>query len=212
VSGASLPELIARYPALDECVPDIDGAFRLLEACFERGGKVMVCGNGGSAADCEHLVGELMKGFLSRRPLPAAARERLAAEFPAHGEYLADTLQGALPAISLVSQSGLISAYGNDVAPDMVYAQQVYGYGRPDDVLIAISTSGRSPNILNAVRVARAQGVASIGFSGRSGGELAELCDVTVRVPEDETLRIQELHLPIYHTLCFMLEQAFFPD
>lgn len=212
MSEAVLPSLIARHPELDECVPDIDAAFRLLESSFEKGGKLLICGNGGSAADCEHLVGELMKGFLSRRPLPADQRAQLGEAFPAEGEYLADHLQGALPAISLVSQSGLISAYANDVAPDMVYAQQVYGYGRPEDALIGISTSGRSPNVLSAVRVARARGLSTIGFSGRDGGDLAQLCDVTIRVPEEETLRIQELHLPIYHTLCSMLEQAFFPD
>lgn len=208
----NLPNLLARYPELDECVPDIDAAFRVLESSFEQGGKMLACGNGGSAADCEHLVGELMKGFLSKRPLPTKMREQLTQEFPGQGGYLADHLQGALPAISLVSQSGLISAYANDVAADMVYAQQVYGYGRPEDVLVAISTSGSSANVVNALRIARAVGMASIGFTGRDGGEMPGLCDVTVRVPEDETLKVQELHLPIYHVLCSMLEQAFFPD
>jgi D-sedoheptulose 7-phosphate isomerase len=209
---AVLPELIARYPDLDECVPDIDTAFQVLESCFERGGKALICGNGGSAADCEHLVGELMKGFLSPRRLGDEARARFRAAFPEQGGYLADHLQGALPAISLVSQSGLVTAFANDVAADMVYAQQVYGYGRPEDVLIAISTSGRSPNILNALRVARAQGLATIGFTGRGGGDMVDLCDVIVRVPEEETLKVQERHLPIYHALCSMLEQTFFPD
>lgn len=212
MSASSLPDLIARYPELDECIPDIGSAFQLLESAFEGGGKLLLCGNGGSAADCEHLVGELMKGFLSRRPLPPETRRLLAEQFPAQGEYLADHLQGALPAISLVSQSGLISAYANDVAADMVYAQQVFGYGQAEDALIAVSTSGRSANVLNAVRVARALGMSTIGFSGRDGGEMAELCDVTVRVPQDETLKVQELHLPIYHALCGMLEQAFFPE
>lgn len=212
MSGPVLPELIARYPELDECVPDIDDAFQILADCFEKGGKLLICGNGGSAADCEHLVGELMKGFLSKRPLPDEVRSRLTDAFPAEGEYLADHLQGALPAISLVSHSGLMTAYANDVASDMVYAQQVYGYGKPGDVLIAISTSGRSANILHALRVARTQGMATIGFSGRSGGDMPSLCDVVVRVPEEETLKIQERHLPIYHALCEMLEQALFPD
>ncbi|HEX7005350.1 MAG TPA: SIS domain-containing protein [Trueperaceae bacterium] len=212
MSGAVLPELIARYPELDECVPDIDAAFQVLVDCFEKGGKLLLCGNGGSAADCEHLVGELMKGFLSKRPLPAADRTKLLEAFPDEGEYLAAHLQGALPAISLVSQSGLITAFANDVAADMVYAQQVYGYGRPGDVLIGISTSGRSKNVLNALRVARYLGMATIGFSGRSGGDLPELSDVVVRVPEDETLKIQERHLPIYHALCEMLELALFPE
>lgn len=210
--GAVLPELIARYPELDECIPSIDSAFRLLEDCFERDAKVLICGNGGSAADCEHVVGELMKGFLSKRPLSAEERGRLTDAFPVQGPYLADHLQGALPIYSLVSQSGLISAYANDVAADMVYAQQVHGYGRAGDVLMAISTSGRSGNVVNAVRVAQARGMACIGFTGKAGGDLTELCEVAIRVPEEETLKIQELHLPIYHALCTMLEYAFFPD
>ena len=212
MSEAVLPELIARYPELDECGPDIDRAFQTLADCFEGGGKLLLCGNGGSAADCEHLVGELMKGFLSKRPLPPEERSSLLDAFPGEGEYLADHLQGALPAISLVSHSGLMTAYVNDVAADMIYAQQVFGYGRPGDALIAISTSGSSRNVLNALRVARSRGLATVGFSGRSGGEMPALCDVLVRVPEDDTLKIQERHLPIYHALCSMLEQAFFPD
>lgn len=212
MNAAILPDLIARYPELDECIPDINGAFQVLADCFESGGKLLICGNGGSAADCEHLVGELMKGFISRRPLPAEVRSSLLNEFPDDGEYLADHLQGALPAISLVSQSSLITAYANDVAADMIYAQQVFGYGKPGDALIGISTSGRSRNILNALRVARSRGLATVGFSGRTGGDMPELCDVVVKVPEDDTLKIQERHLPIYHALCSMLEQAFFPD
>lgn len=212
MSEAVLPELLARYPELDECIPDIDEAFQILTECFENGGKLLICGNGGSAADCEHLVGELMKGFLSKRPLAAEERSSLLDAFPDEGEYLADRLQGALPAISLVSQIGLITAYANDVAADMIYAQQVFGYGKPGDALIAISTSGNSRNVLNAARVARSRGLATVGFSGRSGGEMADLCDVVVKVPEDDTVKIQERHLPIYHALCSMLEQAFFPD
>ena len=208
---ASLPDLLARFPSLEECVPDIQAAYELLEGCYAAGGKVLACGNGGSAADCEHIVGELMKGFLSRRPVPAEVRGRLLEQFPGEGEYLADNLQGGLPAISLVSQSGLLTAYGNDVDFEMAFAQQVYGYGREGDLLIAISTSGTSRNVVNAVRVARAQGLATLGFTGSGGGHLAELCDVTIRVPREETSFIQELHLPIYHFLCANLEQTFFP-
>lgn len=208
--SSPLPDLVARYPRLEACLPDIDAAFRALERCYLEGGKVLFCGNGGSAADCEHLVGELMKGFLSKRPLPSEQRRRLEADFPEEGAYLADHLQGALPAISLVSHVGLMTAYANDVASDMVFAQQVYGYGREGDALVGISTSGNSRNVLQALRVARTLGLATIGFSGRSGGQMAEVCDVCVRVPEEETSAIQELHLPIYHALCSMLEQSFF--
>jgi D-sedoheptulose 7-phosphate isomerase len=190
---------------------EIVAAHALLHATFAGGGKVLLCGNGGSAADCEHIVGELMKGYQAPRPLAAEVRAQLAAAFPQEGAYLADHLQGALPAISLVSQSGLITAFANDVAPDMVFAQQVYGYGRPGDALIAISTSGNSANVVNAVRVARAFGLHTLGFTGAAGGQLQSLCDVTVCVPSSQTATVQEYHLPIYHALCELLEDAFFP-
>lgn len=205
-----LHTLVRRYPELTDCLADIQAAFDLLRATFQRGGKVLVCGNGGSAADSEHIVGELMKGYRLPRPLPDAARRRILETWPEEGTYLADHLQGALPAISLVSQSALISAYANDVAADMVYAQQVYGYGRPGDALIAISTSGNAANVLHAVQVSRALGLGTIGLTGRDGGRLKTVCDVTIRIPADSTPAIQERHLPIYHTLCALLEEAFF--
>jgi D-sedoheptulose 7-phosphate isomerase len=183
---------------------------RLVET-YSRGGKVLVCGNGGSAADAEHLVGELMKGYLAKRPVPTETRDNLLALFPMEGQYLADHLQGALPTISLVSQSSLITAYANDVAADMIFAQQVYGYGKPGDALLAISTSGNSKNIVHAAQVARAQGVIAIGMTGASGGALRNVCYVTVRVPSDVTAEIQERQLAIYHAVCAMLEQEFFP-
>lgn len=204
-------ELLRRYPDLEGCIPALEQAFTLLERCYRGSGKVLVCGNGGSAADSEHIVGELMKGFLSRRPLNPSARQRLIDVFPEDGAYLADNLQGALPALSLVSQTALLSAFANDVAPDMIFAQQVYGYGRPGDALIGISTSGNSGNVLRALQVARAMGLATIGMTGRSGGRMVGLCDVTLQVPYDTVTEIQERHLPLYHTLCIMLEDAFFP-
>jgi D-sedoheptulose 7-phosphate isomerase len=191
-------------------VPGIEEASRLLVEAYGQGHKVLTCGNGGSAADSEHIVGELMKGFMLRRPVPDELRHRLRAQFAELGDVLADHLQGALPAISLVSQAALISAFANDVAADMVFAQQVYGYGQPGDVLIGISTSGNSLNVINAIRVARTLGVKTIGLTGRTGGAMLSLCDVCIRVPSDQTYEIQERHLPIYHALCMVVEEEFF--
>ncbi|WNR43470.1 D-sedoheptulose-7-phosphate isomerase [Paenibacillus roseipurpureus] len=202
--------LISKYPDLSSCKKDIEAAYRELSSSFHSGGKLMVCGNGGSAADSEHIVGELMKGFMSKRPLGAKQRSLLEGANPTDGAYLADRLQGALPAISLVSHSALITAYANDVAPDMIFGQQVYGLGREGDVLLALSTSGNSANVVRAVQVANAIGVRTIGLTGKGGGKLGELCTVTIRVPYNLTPDIQERHLPIYHTLCMMVEQEFF--
>lgn len=209
--NAILCSMTTRYPELINCLSDIELGFELLNQSFNQGNKLLLCGNGGSAADCEHVVGELMKGFISKRPLSTSISDRFEREFPGEGLDLADKLQGALPAISLVSHSALISAYANDVDPEMVFAQQVYGYGRSGDVLIAFSTSGNSANILRALQVAKVQGLKTIGFTGDSGGKLKSLCDVTICVPWEKTLDIQERHLPIYHALCLMLEEAFFP-
>jgi D-sedoheptulose 7-phosphate isomerase len=204
--------LIDKFPDLAACREDVEQAFLLLRACFQAGGKLLLCGNGGSAADCEHLVGELMKGYLSPRPLPAATRQQLEESFPENGRYLAGHLQGALPAISLASQMGLITAYANDVAADMIFAQQVYGYGRDGDVIAGISTSGNSRNVLHALQVGRALGLRTLGFSGGSGGGMKPLCDVCVCVPATRTADIQERHLALYHALCAMLEEAFFGE
>lgn len=205
-----LGELIAKYPELDGCRSDIEAAYRCMSQSYRAGGKLLVCGNGGSAADSEHIVGELMKGFMSKRPLAAGRREMLVAACREDGAYLADHLQEALPAISLVSHSALMTAYANDVAADMVFAQQVYGLAQPEDVLLALSTSGNSANVVRAVQTARALGVATVGLTGSGGGRLAALCSVTVRVPWNSTPDIQERHLPIYHLLCMLLEQEFF--
>ena len=206
-----LDALVQRVPGLNECAADIQAAFELLAAMYRGGGKLLICGNGGSAADSEHIVGELMKGYLSKRPLPDAVRRSFSAVFPDDGAYLADHLQGALPAISLVSQTSLLTAYANDVAADMFFAQQVYGYGRPGDGLLAISTSGNAANVVRALQVARVVGLRSIGLTGRKGGALKGLCDIAIRVPADETPAIQEYHIAVYHTLCEMLEREFFP-
>ncbi len=203
-------QLIFSYPGLDVCAADIEAAYNVLRDCYQRGGKILTCGNGGSAADAEHIVGELMKGYLLKRPVPEETRAKLRATNPEDGDYLADHLQGGLPAISLVSQTSLLSAIANDTAADMIYAQQVYAYGRGGDALIGISTSGNSTNVLRAIQVARALGLRTIGLTGRTGGKLKPLCDVCIRVPANDTTLVQERHLPIFHVLCAMLEEEFF--
>jgi D-sedoheptulose 7-phosphate isomerase len=207
-----IERLILRYPDLAPCASDILHLSDLLIGSYHHDGKVLVCGNGGSAADSEHIVGELMKGYLRRRPTPAALRERLQAVAGENGNYLADHLQGALPAISLVSQTALLSAFANDVAADMGYAQQVYGYGQPGDVLIGISTSGNAANVLHALQVGRALGLHTAGLTGQSGGRMCAYCDVALRVPSSITAEIQERHLAIYHIVCLMVEEAFFDE
>ena len=195
-----LTELTLRYPALCHLQADIEAAFCALKACYESGGRAYLCGNGGSTADCEHIVGELMKGFMSKRLL---TDEKIP-------EELRNNLQGSLPAISLPSQSAIISAFANDVEPDFVYAQLTYGYANKNDLLIGISTSGNSKNIVNAVKVAKAMGVKTMALTGKNESELSKLCDVTIKAPETETYKIQEYHLPIYHYLCAEIENKLF--
>jgi D-sedoheptulose 7-phosphate isomerase len=199
-----------RDGTLKPCRRELEQAFDLLSGSFRRGGKLLVCGNGGSAADSEHIVGELMKGFHSRRPIPEADRARLAVAGGEEGRYLAERLQGALPAISLVSQVSLATAVANDVAADMVFAQQVYGYGRRGDALLGISTSGNAANVLNALRAARAFGLGTLGLTGAEGGRMKGLCDVLIRVPASSTPEVQLWHLKVYHALCTLLELEFF--
>ncbi len=205
-----LQQLVAKHPGLQDCIEDVRRAVELLCDCYRAGGKALFCGNGGSASDCEHLVGELMKGYLLPRPVPAEVRRRLEAAIPEQSDYLASRLQGALPAISLVSHSSLITAIANDTAPDMIFAQQVYGYGQAGDVVVGISTSGNSTNVLQALRVGRALGLRTLGFTGGSGGSMKALCDVAVCVPRQATAEIQEGHLAIYHALCAIVEETFF--
>jgi D-sedoheptulose 7-phosphate isomerase len=205
-----LETLIRRYPDLECCRADLLKAFEILKTSFQSGGKLLIAGNGGSASDSGHIVGELMKGFMLKRPVSQSIREKLLSNGEEEGGYLADHLQGALPAISLISQTSLLTAFANDVAADMVFAQQVFGYGRPTDVFLGLSTSGNSLNVIRAAQVAKSLGMCTIAMSGQSGGRLFELCDVTIRVPYHLTPDIQEKHLPIYHTLCIMLENEFF--
>ena len=211
VVESHLEELLRRYPALAVCRNEIEKALHLLIRSFTDGGKLLVCGNGGSAADCDHIVGELMKGYLSRRPLPQEVRKRLGEVDPEVGPALADTLQGALPAVNITAGSALLSAFGNDVEPDYAYAQAVYGHGRPGDVLLGISTSGNAQNVRAALCVARAMGLSTIGLTGQGGGKVSGRCDVLIAVPARKTYEVQELHLPVYHCLCAMVEAHFFP-
>ena len=207
-----LSSLLARYPTLAVCEKQLDAAFDLLAAAYKNGNKLLVCGNGGSAADSEHIVAELMKGFLKRRPISAADAAKLSESGGAPGETIATRLQGTLAAISLPSQMSLLTATANDGDFDMVFAQQVYGLGKSGDVLLAISTSGRSKNICNAVIVAKAFGLKSIALTGKSGGDLAPLADIAIKVPSDNVAEIQELHLPVYHWLSTELEATFFSE
>jgi D-sedoheptulose 7-phosphate isomerase len=199
-----IAELIDRYPVLNACCESVGDAFRVLEACYERDGIVYLCGNGGSAADAEHIVGELMKSFAFKRSIPASDWEEVG------DEAISANLEGALRAVALTGHSSLSTAFANDVNPGMVFAQQVYGYGRKGDVLWALSTSGNSENVLHALTVARGRGLKCIGMTGQEGGAMRELCDVCICVPEIETFKVQELHLPVYHALCRMLEKRFF--
>ena len=205
-----LDELIERYPVLDKVRDNILAAYEVLRDCYEAGGKLLVAGNGGSCADSEHIVGELMKGFIKRRPVTEAFAQALSEADPKRGDALAAGLQGALPAIALTGHNGLSTAFANDVDGAMIYAQQLYGYGRQGDVFLGISTSGNAENIMYAVAVAKAAGIKTIGLTGKDGGALGRACDVPLIMPEQETFKIQELHLPVYHALCLMLEEHFY--
>jgi len=210
MSTTELDRLFARYPALTACGQEMTAALRLCEDCFAAGNRLLICGNGGSAADAEHIVGELMKSYRKPRPVSEQLRRALANVDPDDGPEIADRLQAALPAISLCGHPSLASAYANDVAPELVFAQQVYGYGRPGDLLLAISTSGNSRNVVAAALVARARDLQTVGLTGAEGGRLYDICDVTIRAPAHETPEVQELHMPIYHWLCEALEARFF--
>lgn len=207
-----MEELIRRYPELEIIQEDILRAYECLKSCYEQGGKVLIAGNGGSCADAEHIVGELMKGFVKKRPLSKQLQEQLIAGDEVSGEMLALGLQESLPAIALHNHPGLNTAFSNDVNGDMLYAQQVCGYGQAGDVFLGISTSGNSKNVDYAVSVAKAKGLSVIGLTGKDGGILGKKADVAIIVPEMETYKIQELHLPIYHTLCLLLEAHFFKE
>ena len=203
-------ELFERYPKLESCRQQIWNAYEVMEQSYSKKGKLLVAGNGGSAADAEHIVGELMKGFVKPRNLSDEFAGKLMEIDSAMGKELAEKLQGALPAIALVDHVALSTAYLNDVDPLLGFAQQINGYGEEGDVFLAISTSGNSKNILYACTIAKAKGMKVIGLTGRDGGKLKEMADVCIIAPETETFKIQELHLPVYHCLCLMLEEMFF--
>ena len=204
--------LLTRYPALSVCKDDIVAAYEIMEEAYFHDHKLLIAGNGGSAADSEHIAGELMKRFKTPRPVPQSFADKLKSIDPVRGENLAHNLERGLMAIPLVAHEALTTAYINDVDGLGVFAQQLYGFGRPGDVFLGISTSGNSKNIMSATVVARALGIKVIGLTGAKGGELAQVADVAIRVPETETYMIQELHLPVYHCLCLMLEDRFFGE
>ncbi len=205
-----LDQLADRYPVLEAVIPQIRAAYEILEQCYENGGKLLAAGNGGSCADAEHIVGELMKGFVKPRHVSEEFAKALYEADPERGEELARKLQGGLPAISLSNHPGLSTAYLNDVDGNLIYAQQTYGYGKKGDVFLGISTSGNSKNVMYALAAAKALGMKTIGLTGQNGGLLKAAADVTISVPETEVFKIQELHLPVYHALCLMLEERFF--
>lgn len=199
-------ELFVRYPALIDCKNDILGAYNILSDIYSSGKKLLVCGNGGSAADSEHIVGELLKRFKKPRKINPEVYEKLG-QFGEDGAKLRETLEGSLKAISLTSHIAFSTAFANDREPQVAFAQQLYGLADEGDAVLLISTSGNSMNCVYCAEVGKAMGLKTISFTGEKESKLSSLCDVTVRVPETETFKVQELHLPIYHCLCAMLEE-----
>ncbi len=207
---AILNDLFIRHPSVRVCESAIREAVDCFIACYSSGGKLLVCGNGGSAADAEHIVGELMKGFIKRRPVPADIAEMFMRVSDELGAELVAQLQCGLPAIALTGHTSLNTAFANDVNPHLVFAQQVFGYGKAGDILMGLSTSGNAKNVRYAFAVAKALGLSTVGLTGKSGGTMKELCDILIAVPEESTPLVQELHLPVYHALCSIVEEHFF--
>lgn len=205
-----LNEVISRYSALESCRLDIQNACNMVIDCYSNNGKLLACGNGGSCSDADHIVGELMKSFERKRPIEPVLEENLKNIGGERGNYIAGKLQNALPAISLNAHSALYSAIANDIDASLAFAQQVLGYGNKGDILIGITTSGNSQNVIDAAITARAQGLKVIGLTGQTGGMLKEYCDITIRVPATNTADVQEFHLPVYHTICKVVEYRFF--
>lgn len=201
-----MESLYERYPKLNICEADISTAIDMLALSFEAGHRLYVCGNGGSAADALHIVGELVKSFVLKRPLDSDFVENV------ENKELASNLQNALPAFALVENSALFTAFLNDCDPEYVYAQQVYAYARKGDCVLGISTSGNSKNVVHAIEAAKGRGAVTIGLTGAKGGKLKEICDCCICAPETETYKIQELHLPIYHAVCLALEEHFWGE
>ena len=212
ISMDNIKHLIERYPSLSVCEQDIRSAYLLMEKSFASGGKLLIAGNGGSAADSDHISGELLKSFVLKRTPEKTFLDTLSSIDKDTGAYLADKLQGSLPAIPLTSHSALMTASLNDVDGNVLFAQQVMGYGKAEDVFLGISTSGNSKDIIYAMVVAKAKGLKTIALSGRDGGKLKSLADISIVVPQTETYKIQELHLPVYHALCLELEAHFFAE
>lgn len=202
--------LIERYPELAVCGEDIRKAIDTLTSVYSNRGMLLLCGNGGSSADCDHIVGELMKGFLKKRPLDSQKKTEMIKRCPALEEEMLSSLQGGFRAVSLPSLSAFGSAFSNDVDASLTYAQATLALGREGDALIAISTSGNAQNVIAAAKVARGIGMKVIAMTGKSGGTLAELADIAIKAPATETFKVQELHLPIYHCICAELEEYFF--
>jgi len=202
--------LCERYPALNYLKNQVAEAARLITDCYSRGGKLLICGNGGSSADADHFAAELMKSFESPRPLDDSFKERLREISGTRGKYLGEKLEHALPAISLSSNTALTTAISNDIDPLLIFAQQIIGYGNEEDVLVGISTSGNSQNIVDATITAKALNLNVIGITGKTGGKMKQYCDVLVNVPETGTARVQELHLPVLHTICLIVENHFY--
>lgn len=205
-----IDELLCRYNQLADLKENISDAVHLAIRTYENGGKLLICGNGGSSADSDHIVGELMKSFQRERPLDQKLKTILIHTAGERGSFLSEILQFGLPAISLPSNSALTTAISNDIDANLIFAQQVMGYGKPGDILIGISTSGNSQNVIDALIVAKAKGLFTLGFSGETGGKMKAFCDVLINVPETRTDFVQELHLPIFHVFCRMLEEYFF--
>lgn len=205
-----LHELLNRYSKLAYLEEAIKKAAETIIGTYRNGGKVLVCGNGGSCSDADHIVGELMKSFEGRRPLSAPLQEKLVELSPETGKMLAEKLQQGLPAISLTVHSALITAIANDISGEVIYAQQVVGWGNPGDVLIGLSTSGNSQNVIDAMIVAKAKGLTTIGMTGETGGKMKDWSDILLNVPERRTAYVQEFHLPVYHALCMIVEQEIF--
>ena len=205
-----LEELLNRYTKLVYLEEAIFNAAEAIIQTYKRGGKVLVCGNGGSCSDADHIVGELMKSFEGKRPLESSLQQKLTQISPERGKMLAEKLQQGLPVISLTVHQSLITAIANDIHGDVIYAQQVIGWGNPGDVIIGLSTSGNSKNVIDALIVAKAKGLTTIGLTGETGGKMKEMCDILINVPETRTAYVQELHLPVYHAICMMIEKEFF--
>ena len=202
-------ELILRFPELNKCYDNIIRMYNALVICFESGRKLLICGNGGSAADALHMTGELMKSFVRKRSLDEGFVKRFNDNFDIGTDDILSGLQGALPVYPLVENASLTTAYSNDVDPDFSFAQQVYGYAREGDAVLGISTSGNAANVNRALMVAKGRGATTLGLSGMDGGRIRNLCDVCICVPETETYKVQELHLPVYHSICLALENHF---